>query len=385
MSPLNGLKWYPVANLLACAWLLSSCGGSDSSSATGAPAAQASMAPPAYAYVATPITLTTYSIDPTTGGLTELGGSPLMFPVEWSLVSQVATSPSGQTLYSLRDSGIYAYTINPNTGALTEVPGSPFQPGFGPGSLAFDTSGTYLYVASGPSPIATVSTLISAYSINSSGALVPLATYTVRGELGTIVAAGNHLYFAGFYTNSIAAFSIEPSGELVQNVSGSPFATDTGPFSIVVDSSGSVLYTANDGTPTADEAAPGSISAFTIDSSTGALTPVAGSPSPIAAAGPISIDPMGKFLFVPATNSVSVYAITAGTGVLSEVVGSPFLAGTNPGLVSVDPTNQIAYVVNRGSANISEFTLSSTGALTPLAGSPVTAETDPGGMAIVSQ
>ena len=73
---------------------------------------------------------------------------------------------------------------------------------------------------------------------------------------------------ASYYTNSITVFSIGSTGELTQNVPGSPFATDTGPYSIVANPSGSVLYTANDGMPTGTEATPGSISAFTIDSAT---------------------------------------------------------------------------------------------------------------------
>ena len=379
MSLINELKWYHVTNLMTCTWLLSSCGGSDGGSVTGAT--------PAYAYVGTLSTLATYSIDPSTGGLAELGGSPLTFPNSFPFggIRQIATDPSGRALYLLHYTGVHVFTINRNTGALTEVAGSPFESGVGPNSLAFDASGTHLYVAGETSPVAPVNTMISAYSINSSGALVPLANYTVSSGLSTLVTAGNHLYVAGFYSNSITVFSIGPSGELIQNVPGSPFATDTGPHSIAVDPSGSVLYTANNGVPTANEPTPGSISSFTIDSSTGALTPVPGNPLPIAFAGTISIDPMGKFLFVPETNGVSVYAIDAATGVLSGVAGSPFLAGTSPGSVSIDPANQIVYVVNGGSANVSEFTLGSTGALAPLAGPPAPVGTNPGYMAIVWQ
>ena len=230
MSLINAPKWYRVANLMACTWLLSSCDGSDGNSVIGPPSSHADAPTPAYAYVATPGALTTYSIDPLTGGLIALGGSPLTFPVSWPFegLRQIATDPSRQVLYLLHYSGVHAYTINRNIGALTEVAGSPFEAGYGPNSLAFDASGAHLYVAGGTSPVAPVNTLISAYSVNSSGALVPLANYTVSGELSTIVTAGNHLYVAGFYTNSITVFSIGSAGELIQDVPGSPFATDTG-------------------------------------------------------------------------------------------------------------------------------------------------------------
>jgi 6-phosphogluconolactonase (cycloisomerase 2 family) len=151
----------------------------------------------------------------------------------------------------------------------------------------------------------------------------------------------------------------------------------------VADRSGSVLYTANDGAPTATEATPGSISAFTIDSSTGALAPVPGNPQPIAVRGALSIDPMDRFLLVPEISGVSVYAINITSGALSAVAGSPFSAGTDPSVVSVDPTDRFVYVVNDGSADVSEFTLESTGALTPLTESPVPVVSNPSYMTTV--
>jgi 6-phosphogluconolactonase len=382
MSLINGLRRYQVCNIVACSWLLSSCGGSGDG------------VDPAYAYVASAGTLSTYSVDPSTGGLTASVGSPLVFPTSFPFggINQIATDPSGQFLYLIDSSaGVYAYAIHRNTGALTAVAGSPFEAGSIPTSLAFDASGTYLYVAGYSGPIAPVNGVLSAYSVNSSGALVPLAKYTLSSQdlqssgLNTIVAAGNYLYVAGYYTNSITVFSIGSTGELSQNVAGSPFATDTGPYSIVADPTGSVLYTANNGVPTATEATPGSISAFTIDSSTGALTPVLGNPQPIAVHGAISIDPMGRFLLVPGKTSVSVYAIKTTTGALAAIDGSPFSAGTDPSVVSVDPKDRFVYVVNDGSANVSEFTLESTGALTPLAGSPVPVGNNPGYMVTVWQ
>jgi 6-phosphogluconolactonase len=375
MSLINGLRWYQVCNVVACTWLLSSCGGPGDG------------ADPAYAYVANAGTLSAYSINPSTGGLTASVGSPLVLPTSWPFggISQIATDPSGQFLYLLDYSGVYAYAIDRNTGALTAVAGSPFEARSIPTSLAFDASGTYLYVAGYSGPTAPVNTVISAYSVNSLGALVPLAKYTVSSELSTVVAAGNYLYVAGYYTNSITVFSIGSTGELSQNVPGSPFATDTGPYSIAADPSGSVLYTANNGVPTATEATPGSISAFTIDSSTGALTPVPGNPQPIAVHGAISIDPMGRFLLVPEISGVSVYTINTTTGALAAVAGSPFPTGTDPSVVNVDPMDRFVYVVNDGSANVSEFTLESSGALTPLGGSPAPVVSNPNSMAIVWQ
>ena len=392
MSRKKQFRWYRIANLMALGWLLSSCGSTDDGAFPLAASTRANPAVPAFAYVAGPNALTTYSVT-TSGGMMAVARSPLTFPGAEPLVSrgivEVATDPSGQFLYVLdQSSGIYAYAIDANSGELNEVAGSPFPTPPGPTSVAFDRSGsqTFLYVAAETSVAAPVNTSIAAYFIDPSGALVPLAKYTIPNELSTVVTAHNHLYVAGFYTNSITAYSIGPSGELSEDVPGSPFATDTGPHTMAVDPSGTVLYTANDGPPTATNPVPGSISGFTIDSSTGALTAVQGNPLPIPVQGPISIDPMGRFLFIPEPTGVSVYTINTATGALSEVAGSPFPAATGQGfdMVGLDATNQAVYVVSGGAAEVSEFALGGTGVLTPLAGSPVSVGIHSCCMAVVS-
>lgn len=380
-------RWQHIASIMVSTWLLSSCSGPAYGPIGGLGCWQQCQS---YAYEATQTTLTAYSIAPSTGALAAVQESPLTFPpgsfVAAGIV-QIAPDPSGRFLYVLDESaGIYAYAINGNTGGLTAVAGSPFG-GFG-SSFAFDAWGTHLFVASstGSPALAGSNTKIQAYSVDSSGALVPLANYTISGAFGepnTVIVVGNYLYVAASVLNSIFGFSIGPSGELSQ-IPGSPFATDQGPFSIAVDPSGSVLYTANIGTRFSATVPPGTISAFMIDS-TGALTPVAGNPQPIEAQGQISVSARGEFLFVPVPNGVSVFAIDITTGMLSEVAGSPFSAGTNPTSVNIDPTDGTVYVVNIGSANVSGFTVGSTGALTPLAGSPFPAAANPCCMAIVWQ
>ena len=305
---------------------------------------------------------------------------------------QVVTDPSSQFLYVLdQSSGLCAYAIDSASHELTELAGSPFETPDEPTSLAFAKSGskTFLYVAAGTGRAAPVNTSIAAYSVDLLGALVPIAAYAVAGDSSTIVAARNHLYIAGFHTNSVTAFSIGPSGELSEDVSESPIATDTGPYSIAVDPSGSVLYTANAGARRSSEGAPGSISAFTIDrsdSSRCALTPVRGNPQPIAVQGPLSIDPTGRFLFAPEASGVSVYAINTSTGTLTAVAGSPFSAGTyaSRSLPGAGRPNEFISIVNGGPADIPEFTLARNAVLTPLPGSPVPLKTNSCCLTIVS-
>jgi 6-phosphogluconolactonase (cycloisomerase 2 family) len=168
-----------VISLVAPALLLAGCGGESDSTA-------AATASTAHAYVLTAGTLTTYAINPSTGGLTAEGSSsvPYFQDTQAGGYGPLATDSSGRFLY-VPDSGaggIYAYTVNPDTGALTQVPGSPFESVFAPDSIAIDASDTHLYVAGRSSVTAPINTLIAAYSIDSSGALTPIATYPLTSE-----------------------------------------------------------------------------------------------------------------------------------------------------------------------------------------------------------
>ncbi len=79
----------------------------------------------------------------------------------------------------------------------------------------------------------------------------------------------------------------------------------------------------------------------------------------------------------PAGN-VSAYRIDGTTGALTPVAGSPFPAGINPLAVTVDPRGQFAYVANLSSYDVSAYTIDgTTGALTPVAGSPFAAGSRP--------
>ncbi len=131
-----------------------------------------------------------------------------------------------------------------------------------------------------------------------------------------------------------------------------------------------------------------SISAFSIDASTGALSPVSGSPFASTGTTPVAavVDPNGTYLYVAnnASNTVSVYAIDASMGSLSEV-GEPAGTGNGPFAVLVDPANQFLYVANKTDSTVSVYSISS-GELTEISGSPfavgeepTSLATDPGG------
>jgi 6-phosphogluconolactonase len=118
----------------------------------------------------------------------------------------------------------------------------------------------------------------------------------------------------------------------------------------------------------------GNIYGYTINPSTGALTPIAGSPFAAGSAPwSMAVDPSGRFAYVPNSsgNNVSGYTIDPTTGALTPIVGSPFAAGLGAISVAVDPTGQFVYVANGSSDNVSGYSIDrKTGALTPVQGSP---------------
>lgn len=133
----------------------------------------------------------------------------------------------------------------------------------------------------------------------------------------------------------------------------------------------------------------GSVSAYTVDNSSGALTAVANSPFTTGANGTIAVgaDTSGKFVFAAnQAGGVSAFTVDRTNGVLTEVTGSPFATGTTPAWVAVDPAGRFVYVLNGGSNDISGYAVNTTsGALTafsatvPLVAKPLRAIVDPGG------
>ena len=76
----------------------------------------------------------------------------------------------------------------------------------------------------------------------------------------------------------------------------------------------------------------------------------------------------------PGGNDVSAYTINASTGVLTPVTGSPFATGVSPFSVTTDPSGKFLYVANGDSGTVSAFVIdATTGALAPVANSPFAA------------
>jgi 6-phosphogluconolactonase len=184
-------------------------------------------------------------------------------------------------------------------------------------------------------------------------------------------------YVANSSDNTISAYTINNSTGALSAVAGSPFAAGESPGSVTVDPSGRFVFVAN----FTGGLYGGAVSAYTINSSTGALREVAGSPlgDEIGSIS-VAVDPSGVFAYVAnwSESNVSAYTINRSTGTLSAVAGSPFAAGNGPISVTVDPLGRFAYVTNSADNTVSAYTINrSTGALRAVAGSPFRPATPP--------
>lgn len=117
----------------------------------------------------------------------------------------------------------------------------------------------------------------------------------------------------------------------------------------------------------------GSISIFTIDPTTGALTSTGGTVSTGSTSltnGPASlVTVLGKYLYSANDGgSVAAFSVNTTSGALTTIAGAPYAAGTNPNAIIADPAGKFLYVANSGSHDITAFTITaSTGALVPIA------------------
>jgi 6-phosphogluconolactonase len=217
----------------------------------------------------------------------------------------------------------------------------------------------------------------------------PSQTCGVRNFAGTIAKAdvtniivhctqaGRFAYVANQTSNSISAYSIDATSGALTPLSGSPFAsTGTSPSALAVDPNGAFLYVAN--------SASNDISVYAIDAA-GALTrgvgTIAVGSSPVA----VTVDPTDHYLYVAnaGSNTVSAFAIDSGTGLGTAVGASPYAVGRQPVALTTDPSGKFLYVANFGDGNVTALAINpATGTLAGVSGSPFAADAGPVSIAI---
>ena len=227
-----------------------------------------------YNYVAS------FSINSATGAMNKLGsGGPPFFGPTGYQPCAIAIDPTGKFAYVVNNGSgdVTASSIDPTTGALTEMPGSPFAAGAGHFSVNIDATGKFLYLQH--------INEVSAYSIDpTTGALTEIAgsPFAASGHpyYNSVVIdpTGKFIYMTDADYGYVYGFGIDPATGALTGIVGSPFALGTY-GAIGVDPAGKFLYLCLWG---------GDVSGYIINPSTGALTQIAGSPF-LQGAAPFSI------------------------------------------------------------------------------------------------
>jgi 6-phosphogluconolactonase len=317
---------------------------------------------------------------PTTGNTTPTG---------------LALLPSKKFLYAINSRADTISIFNvASDGTLTFSTAAPAG-GSSPSAAVIDPTGKYLLVTNN------LTDNVSVFSINAdSGALTPVAGSPFRANTGPaeilITPSGNFVYVSNPGLGMITAFSVSIANGMLTltQLHNSPFSSllggGGGAFGLAVDGSEQFLYVTN---PSASNDPPnaatiGNISAFSIDSNTGALTRILGSPFTAAltaanSVGPsaIAVDPGGKFVYATtagSTSSIWCFAITPATGQLVAAANSPFSLSAGGLFALFDPTGNYFYIGTQVGNGIAGYTYNpSTGAPTAIAGSPFSTGTPP--------
>ena len=225
--------------------------------------------------------------------------------------------------------GKFLYVTTPFTNTVTGFP------------LTAGVPGTAVTVPAGATPVG-----IAIDPANTSVAVVnefgnTISTYTLNASTGAL-------------TPTAPLPLVEsPGGPIYVN-----FGIGTAPLSI------------SPGTVVAVNSGSGDISAFTSSSSTGALSPAAGSPfTGLTGNSLAATDHQGNFLFTSSASGPQVggFSVTPSNGAVAALTGSP-LAVTGTDLASsvyVAPGDGLAYALDVTSGSVVQYTLTSSTATGP--------------------
>jgi 6-phosphogluconolactonase len=331
--------------------------------------------PRAVAYVATILNgISASSVDPVSGAPLLLTASPID---KTAFVAAIAVGASQRFVYVADENKhIDTYRIAANGDLPAQASSSVPTPDT-LNTLALDPKGRFAYAGSSPGKA------IYVFSIDAdSGALsavgdpVSFGKDADHGGAAYVATdpSGNFVYVSQAFELGIRGFRIDQASGALKELPDSPFAAQTPPNghdlfggAIVFKPSGDFAYSSG-----------GALHAFSVDPTSGKLTLLLGSPFSLdvqsdANIANIAVDPQGDYLYAThflGDEHISGFAIDSSTGALEEVPGSP-ITGSAPFSLAVDPSGRFVYVGIDGPGGLAVFSVKrATGALTRLDQSP---------------
>jgi 6-phosphogluconolactonase len=293
------------------------------------------------------------------------------------IAGSIGCSTSSHFIYATlpATSELAVYREDPFSGTLTELAGTPYTVGDGAQSVVIHPSGKFLYVANPGQN----ENDISLFDIASNGYLTEVPPRTTVAPMGVLPKllvmdpSGNYLYVMNVTSDNISVFSIDSTSGVLTEIVGSPFSVaglTLNPLDMQLTPNGNFLYVSVNGGQT--DSSNGSILVFSV--SAGVLQ-LLNSPLPLTNSDGVNpnglaIDPSGSYLYVANTQSqsISILSILPSGALEDNVQGSPLAdIYTDPVSLLLDPKGQFLYVANNGSSNVAVYSIdSSTGLPTAL-------------------
>jgi 6-phosphogluconolactonase (cycloisomerase 2 family) len=227
--------------------------------------------------------ISAFHVDPMSGALSAVAGSPF---TGVAAPFGAATDIAGKFLFvtNLNANAVSVFSIDSMTGALAQVMGSPFATGSTPIGIATDPMGSFVFVGDH------MSDAVSPFSVDPiRGSLSPVTPLPALNQNCSSTCHTNPLrvaihptarlaFVADVGANSVSSFFIN-NGVLTEAAGRIP--TGQHPFGVAADPSGKFVYVVNK--------LDNNIAAFSVDTMTGALTPLANSPFPAGGSEPVGI------------------------------------------------------------------------------------------------
>lgn len=269
--------------------------------------------------------LSVYHLDPSAEKIKEVNGSP--FSTGVAKPHYVAFHPSGQIFYVAHEAtpgAVTGWRIEPESGRLIPVSGSPYPTGDTTTWAEVSPDGRFLVAT------ARVSGEVYIFNIDSeSGVLTPVPSSPVRLKSGfgpyavSFLGSGEKLMIAGIDSSEGLIFDMDSQGSLRLNevVSKSSVPTQlrslgshpSGKFSMVASSEGAQLLTHEEG------------------KKNGWVSYPVKAPNPRA----VALDWQGKFAYVSTDRGVLGFELNSSGAPVRELEDSPFPAGIIPLFLSI--------------------------------------------------
>ena len=328
--------------------------------------------------------ISVFERDNVSGDLREVDGSPFVTSLTFSISASLTLHPTGKFLYVTNDEGTIFQASVGADGALSQITDEPvFTSGSSPGPLLLDPAGRFAYLthagfrghAEGIDVYEVDETTgelqeRAALHTQLAGDLrIVRYAFHPSGRLLCVVYQQHDVAQA-----QLAAFFADPATGALTPVRQQPLALPLNPTSgLVFAVGGRFAYLSASG----DARSPGSLVGFSIDAATGALSALALSPYTTGVRpGPPVLTASGEFLYVASrgssdagnasgAGSISAFSIEPATGALTRLLDIE-TAEPGPTIADIDPSGHYLYVSSVESDRIYAYRIDASGGLNAL-------------------